>query len=212
MYEDLTGRKFGRLTVLNRTKNDKHDKAQWICQCDCGNKVVVSTGHLKSGHTKSCGCYHKYRASEANKTHGVSHNRICRILYTMIERCQNEKFKYYKNYGGRGIKVCDEWRNNPQSFVDWSMSHGYEDGLTIDRIDNDGNYEPNNCRWITQKEQLNNTRRNININYNGETHTLKEWSEIIDIGYDTLRSRIVRKKWPVEKAFNTPVKKSGDAV
>lgn len=131
--------------------------------------------------------------------------RILGILSGMKNRCYNKNSTSYNRYGGRGIKVCEEWRNNPQSFVDWSMSHGYADNLTIDRIDNDGNYEPSNCRWATYKQQANNTSRCHMITYNGETKTIKQWAEMLEIDYETLYIRI-SKGWPIEKALSEPVR------
>ena len=130
--------------------------------------------------------------------------RILGILRGMKQRCYNKNDDRYPRYGGRGITVCDEWRINPQAFYEWSMANGYADDLTIDRIDNDGNYEPSNCRWATQKEQANNKSSCIYITYNGETKDVKQWSEELGMPYNTLFSRI-SAGWPVEKAFYEPV-------
>ena len=141
---DLTGQRFGRLTVLERTE------LKWLCKCDCGNKKIVAGGHLVSGDTKSCGCL--------RIKHGMRNTRLYSIWHGMKERCYNTKHKFYKHYGGRGIKVCEEWKNDFQTFADWALSHGYADNLTIDRIDVNGNYEPSNCQWATNAEQQRNKR------------------------------------------------------
>lgn len=140
-----------------------------------------------------------------NLVHGLSHSRIYNTYHSMKQRCYNPSHKSYHNYGGRGIKVCEEWLNDFQAFYDWSMSHGYSDDLTIDRKDNNGNYCPENCRWATYKEQSNNVRTNHIITYKDETHTLKEWSEILNINHNTLYRRINGMKWSIERAFETPV-------
>ena len=138
---------------------------------------------------------------------GTSRSRLKRIWRKMKERCYNTKVDNYHRYGGRGITVCDEWKDNFQAFYDWSMANGYADDLTIDRIDNDGNYEPGNCRWATMKEQANNKSNNVRITYKGKTQDIKQWSEELGIAYTTLFIRI-QNGWPVEKAFFEPIKES----
>lgn len=208
-YHDLTGKKFGRLNVLCRAQNHvypsgRHD-VQYQCQCDCGNTVTVLGIHLRSGHTTSCGCYSSKTAKESMTIHGMSGTRLHNIWKNMISRCTNLKHPNYPLYGGRGISVCDEWRTSFDAFCSWSVNNGYADNLSLDRIDVNQGYRPENCRWITQKGQCNNTRRNINVELNGETHTLKQWTEILGLKYGTIASRVKRGWNPVD-ALITPVR------
>lgn len=151
---DITGKRFGRLTVMRR-----YDSKRWECLCDCGN-ITISDGYqLRRGITKSCGCYQRTNAGDVHRKHGYCGTRLYRIYYKMKERCyrpENDNFKYY---GGRGIKICDEWLQNFSSFADWAVSNGYADNLTIDRKDNEKGYSPDNCRWVTMAEQQRNKRK-----------------------------------------------------
>lgn len=197
--EDLSGKRFGKLVVKERATN-KSKQTRWLCLCDCGCETIVHAAHLKSGHTQSCGCIHSQSVRELMSTHGKSKTKLYKVWRGIIERTTCPTHHAYKNYGGRGITLCKEWHDF-QPFYEWSMSHGYVEGLSIDRIDCNGNYEPNNCRWATVKEQQNNRRDNRFITYNGETHTMKEWSEIRGIKYVTLSMRINKYGWSIERSL-----------
>ena len=148
---DLTGQRFGLLTVIERAENAKNGVIRWRCKCDCGKETITSTSHLRSGHTKSCGCLGLRHATEAKIKHGMSGTHLYNIFRMMHGRCEDPKNKAFPYYGGRGIKVCDEWTDF-EIFKVWALSNDYEDGLSIDRIDPNGNYEPSNCEWVTRSE------------------------------------------------------------
>jgi hypothetical protein len=207
-FIDLTGNKYGRLTIIKRVENSKFLEAQWLCKCECGNTKIVKANNLKRGSTKSCGCLKKEQDCKniMKTTHGKHNTRLYKIFYSMKERCYNENNINYHRYGGRGIKICDEWLKDFMNFYNWAMRNGYQNNLTIDRIDNDGNYEPNNCRWVTKKEQSNNTSRNRYVIYNGEKLTLSQFCEKYNMNRSTIYNRMERG-WDIKKAINTPTKK-----
>lgn len=191
---DLSGQRFGRLTVIKRVENGNGGRARWLCRCDCGNEKTVLSGNLRSGDIQSCGCLWKELTSARSTRHGLHHTRLYSIWIGMIHRCTDEKHIYYKHYGGRGIKVCSEWLNSVTAFYDWAMGNGYSDELTIDRIDPDGDYEPSNCRWATAKVQASNKRKTIRLEINGETKTMDEWSKTTGVKYATIYARYKRGK------------------
>ena len=161
---DLTGNIYGKLIVTNfayRKRSGKNYKYYWACQCDCGRVCTIESNNLKSGITKSCGCYRE----DFRKKHNLTRTRLYRIWRDMRSRCNNPKTRGYNRYGGRGIAVCNEWLDF-ENFNKWAINNGYNDNLTIDRIDNNKNYEPSNCRWATMEEQSQNTSKVINITYN----------------------------------------------
>lgn len=202
-FIDITGKKFGRLVVLKRAPNSRTKMTRWECLCDCGNKTIVHGAHLKRGAIKSCGCYTRELSRAMFTTHGETNTRLHRIWKTMRERCRYKGHIHYHTYGGRGIKVCKEWDASFVAFRDWALQNGYADNLSIDRIDNNGNYTPENCRWATPKQQARNTTRTRR--YNGRT--LSEWSEIVGISRDVLKRRICDLHWTVERALSEPVRK-----
>lgn len=191
---DLTGQKFGKWTVLYQAESyvDKrgHTHRKWHCICECSKRTEkdVLEATLKNGTSTSCGC----KRGESNRKHGLSNTRIKKIYYNMRSRCYNENTPKYKNHGGRGIGMCDEWlgKNGLINFYNWSMSNGYSEELTLDRIDNDGNYEPNNCRWTNYGEQNRNKRDNVYITINGVTKIMQDWANEYGISESTIHSRI----------------------
>jgi len=195
---DLTGKRFGKLTVLSFNKKEK-GHYYWNCICDCGTECVKDGDRLRRLETKSCGCY---RASRVT-THGKHNSRIYRIWRDMKTRCSCPSAKAYERYGGRGINYIAEWEEF-EPFYNWAINNGYKDGLTLDRIDYNGNYEPSNCKWSTMKEQSRNTSKNTLVTYKNETHCLAKWAEILNIKPSTLYGRL-HMGWSIEKAFETPI-------
>ena len=199
---NMTGMVFGRLTVIERVENDNQGNARWLCQCECGNKKIVRGGSLRQGRIRSCGCLlaesSKKRMTTLLTKHGLAGSKLYRVYCAMCERCEKPSCSEYHRYGGRGIKVCDEWLHDRNSFFEWAMKNGYKEGLQIDRINNDGNYEPSNCRWVTQIENCNNTSKNVFLEHNNERHTLSEWSRLLGINRSTIYSRYKAGKSPAE--------------
>lgn len=219
---DLTGQKFGKLTVIRQApdhicSSGKRD-TMWECRCDCGKITQAKTWDLTSGHKVSCGCIRdsdEYREhlSEKATIHGGSRvgrkERLYRVWCAMIERCGNPHNSHYVSYGGRGIKVCEEWRNSYDAFRTWALANGYDGQAqrgqcTIDRIDVNGNYCPENCRWVSMDKQANNKRNSHMLTFQGKTQTISEWAKEIGVGATTLLSRIDKRGWSVEKALTTP--------
>lgn len=194
-FIDITGDKYGRLTPLKYLGN-----RMWECKCDCGEIKVVSSNHMRRGLVKSCGCLNR---DQPHKTiHGDRQTRLYKIWIDMRQRCSNPNNSAYKNYGGRGVRVCSEW-NDYQVFKAWAMGNGYDENLTIERVDVDGGYNPDNCEWITRKDQGFNRRNNHVLTYNGETKTLTEWCNELNLSYDMVRGRL-KRGWTVEAALTIP--------
>lgn len=205
--KDLTGQILGHLEVLAITDERKHGKVVWLCKCECGNLKKVDSGNLQNGSTVSCGCYSKNILNKSRIKHGMNKSRIYNIYICMKERCYNQNAKSYKEYGKRGIRVCDEWLGEDgfKNFYEWSIKNGYADNLSIDRIDVNVGYEPTNCRWATSVMQNNNTRRNNYITLDGEIHTMAEWCRIKNVSRSAIVERI-KKGWDVEEAFSVPIR------
>jgi len=195
--KDLTGKKFGKLAVLEFIGISKH-VAKWLCRCECGNITVVTCGSLRNGHTQSCGCLRDEKTIEHNTTHGLSDHPLYPVWNDMRKRCKNKNAKRYKDYGGRGIKICEEWGKTPELFIKWAEQNGYKEGLTIDRIDNNSDYCPKNCTFSTMAEQNNNKRNNHLIEYNGETKNINQWAKQLNVKYGTLWCRLEKNNWNME--------------
>lgn len=188
-FKDLTGMMFGKLTVIEvsrKVQSGNRKRYYWNCKCVCGKTKEVRTDCLTSGDVKSCGCIKKEQ-DKINLTkfhrHKLSNTNLWHVYYGILHRCYNTKDTHYANYGGKGVVICEEWKESFDNFVEWAFSSGYKQGLQIDRIDNDGNYEPSNCRWVSLKENCRNRGSNILVEYNGKLVTLVELSEILKRPY-----------------------------
>lgn len=235
--EDLTGKRFGQWMVLGQAEdyispsNGKHC-AMWLCKCNCkyGTIAKVRGGHLTGGKSTRCkNCYRdecadrfiiqnkevlpenlRFVTTEEERIVKKNRERIHTIWRNMWRRCTNINDEKYARYGGRGISICDEWKD-VDAFYDWAINNGYQENLSIDRIDNDGNYEPHNCRWVDDVTQANNKSTNFNITFNGETHTLQEWSRITGIDRRTIYKRIEQYGWQIKDALTKPTKPKRDS-
>lgn len=206
---DLTGMRFGRLVVLHRDFECKKDETRWICKCDCGAVKSINGISLKTGRTKSCGCLQAELVSKRCRIYEDSDKRLRSIWRGMKERCFRKENISYPLYGGRGITVCEEWAKSFMAFREWALKNGYAENLSIDRTDSNGNYCPENCRWVTAKEQSNNTRRNVFITYKEKTMTVSEWAEITGIKKETLADR-KRRGWSDSDCIEIPVVKGNN--
>lgn len=201
-----TGDKYGRWTLIH--PDEKTDK-KWICKCDCGTLKSVWLSNITSGKTKSCGCYGREALSLRDYKHGGAKERLYHVWCNMRRRCYDPKNNRYQNYGGKGVKVCDEWQDYA-TFREWAYSTGYDDKATygkctIERIDVDGNYEPSNCTWKTIKEQCYNRTSNRYLSFNGKTQTITEWEKELHLPKDRIGDRL-RKGWSIERALSTPLR------
>ena len=201
--DDITGLRFGKLTALKPVGVNNDRRIVWRCKCDCGNICVVSVKQMRSGRVESCGCKAREVLMERNGSHGHSADRLYHIWHDMKRRCYQPQRSCYSRYGGRGIKVCDEWRNDFMAFRNWAITRGYREDLSIDRIDSNGNYEPMNCKWSDDYEQSNNRSLNIKFTYNNETHTLAEWCRLYGVKYKYAYGRFRKHKdWSLERLLD----------
>lgn len=199
---DLTGKTFSRLTVLRRNGSDVKGKAVWTCVCTCGNTVYVDGARLRNGKVRSCGCL---RHEPYAATHHMSKTRLYSIWANMRNRCKRENVKSYKDYGARGIKVCDEWDSSFESFRDWALQNGYDDSLTIERKNHEQDYCPENCCFVAKSEQANNRRTCIEIEYLGKTQNLMQWCDELGLNYKRIYNRMKKLGMPFEEAISKPV-------
>jgi hypothetical protein len=212
-FIDLSGQRFGKLYVLNYEKTNNRRQAIFKCKCDCGNIAFVVGSRLKNNYTKSCGCLQKEKAktqiqefnnkglrSKGNSKHNMRHTELYKHWCNMKRRCNCKTNHNYMYYGARGIKVCNEWNESFVEFKEWALNNGYKDGLSIERIDVNKNYEPQNCKWIPYELQIRNRRNTIKLEYKNETKTLIEWCEIFKVKYKLAHSRY-KKGWTFEKIF-----------
>lgn len=203
-FIDITGQKFNRLKVVKRVENSSSRKARWLCQCECGNFTEVSGDNLRNGNVKSCGCL----IADKNKqraTHRKSNIRLYNIWRNMKARCNCKTHHRYKDYGARGINIYNEWKNF-ENFYEWAIQNGYQENLTIDRIDNNGNYEPNNCIWIPLSKQAYNKRDSLLFDINGEQKCLAEICKEYNVKYTTIYRRITIGKMNIQDAINKSIK------
>lgn len=203
--EKYINKKYNKLTILSVVKDDSEMwKTKVLCKCECGNEKVITLSNITNGRTKSCGCIRKengHKQGANKKTHGQSKTSLYNIYYAMVNRCHKENSTVYNSYGARGIKVCDEWLNDFESFYNWSYANGYKQGLSIDRINNNGNYEPNNCRWVDMSVQSTNKRNTIYLTYNNKTQSMKQWANELGLNYGNFKYRIRDKNMSIDEAI-----------
>lgn len=198
---EFVGKKINNLTIVKDLRWPTRDRAV-LAQCICGKVKVYLLNNIERGRSKSCGC-----SQVRPITHGLSKHRLYWIFTSMSDRCKNTKARFYHRYGGRGIKICSEWEHNFKKFYDWAIQNGWQEGLEIDRINNDGNYEPSNCRWATDKEECRNRSTNKIIEFNGEKRCVAEWCELHNITQQVFYKR--RKRgWDIKRALESPLMKN----
>lgn len=203
-FIDLTGQQFGRLTVVSFA-GIVNRRARWECVCTCGARIVTGRQDLRSGRTRSCGCLRRENTTAIKTTHGMRHTPEYKAWAAAKGRCTNPTDRAYEYYGGRGITFSPSWLDSFENFLA-DMGMRPSPRHTLDRIDNSKGYAPDNCRWASRMEQANNRRSNHLVTYQGETRTLRAWSDITGIPYKTLHTRIIARKWSAERTFTTPIK------
>lgn len=198
-FDDITGQRFGRLTVIRFLKPEEREdwRRQWLCRCDCGKEVQVNSNNLRSNRTRSCGCLVSEKIGNLNKKYKYTSKRLYSVYKGMMDRCYDVDHREYHNYGGRGIEVCEDWKSDYDAFADWAFKSGYDENAkygecTLDRENVDKSYSPENCRWITNQAQQNNRRDCIYATYKGETHTCMEWSKILGMTYNKVHYHLKR--------------------
>ena len=199
----IVGKRYNKLTVIRKTSEKSHNSYLWECKCDCGNITLVKKWNITSGNTKSCGCLKLNSVKKMNRintTHGMSRSKLYRVWESMKRRCDNSKTERYASYGGRGITYCKEW-SKFENFYGWAKANGYEEGLSLDRIDVNGNYEPSNCRWIPLKKQAYNKTNSRKVSYNNKELTIAELANKTGKPYHLIYQRIIKLGWDVEEAI-----------
>jgi hypothetical protein len=199
---DVAGHRFGRWLVV-----DYAGESKWNCTCDCGTQKAIHGSSLRRGQTM--GCIKCHPALGKNRTHGGRQSRLYNIWTGMKARCCNPNEPAFENYGGRGISVCPEWVSCLEAFRDWALANGYQAHLTVERRDNDGNYEPSNCSWVTLASQKMNRRNTIKVVWCGRAMTLLDLAAETGVNYDLLKQRICKYRWPVDRAVSEPSRSPG---
>lgn len=203
--DKVIGQRFGRLVILARAENGKKFARRWECLCDCGTVKAVHESSIKTGGTKSCGCWFRETRGSLNLSHGHSKTAIYMTWTSMKMRCLNPRVRSWVDYGGRGITVCERWVNSFENFLA-DMGEKPDANSQIDRIDNNGNYEPANCRWVSPAKNGRNKRNNKMLTFNGKTQSQSEWGEEMGIDYHTISDRMTKRGWDTERALTTPVR------
>lgn len=200
------GEKIGRLTIIKEVGKAKDGHKLFLCKCECGNEVSVASNNFRN--TKSCGCLRKEIQSKKAKKHGLSQERIYKEYYRMMTRCYNNKTKNFKNWGGKGIRVCDDWRKDKMNFINWAFGNGYKENLTLDRIDNNKDYSPENCRWVTMQKQMENKTNNVFVNVDGENIQLSLFCRENNLSYSSIHGKVIRRNKTL--LINNKIIKKGD--
>lgn len=191
----MTGNRFGKLTVIEFAGYGSSHKTQWLCKCDCGNTIITKGNNLKNGHTQSCGCLAKESKRNACKTHGLRNHPLYHTWLNIKDRCSNHNNSHYKYYGGRGINICEEWRNDFKKFYDWAITNGYSQGLSIERIDVNKDYSHDNCTWITMREQARNKTTTIKIEKeDGKFISVSELAKELGMAESSIYGRLQRNE------------------